>query len=75
MRKEVVRKQRESRREARSWQNRMETVTTCRKHRVTWASFLVTCREVEGGNLMLEVRDPLLHCRGGTIEALGGPWR
>ena len=39
---------------------------------VDMASFLVTCRQVEGGNRMLEGRDPLFHCRGET-QALGGP--
>ena len=35
------------------------------------ASFLVTCRQVEGGNRMLEVRDPFFHWR----VKYGGPGR
>ena len=42
------------------------------EEQVDMASFLVTCRQVEGGNRMLDVRDPLFHCRGET-QALGGP--
>ena len=39
------------------------------EEQVDMASFLVTCRQVEGGNRMLEGRDPLFHC-GGEIQAL-----
>ena len=37
---------------------------------VDTASFLVTCRQVEGGNRMLDVSNPLFHC---TVETLS-PW-
>ena len=35
------------------------------------ASFLVTHRQVEGGNRMLDVRGPLFHWRGETLRPLG----
>lgn len=40
------------------------------EEQVGTASFLVTHRQVEGGNRMLEVRDPLFHWRGETPR----PW-
>ena len=40
------------------------------EEQVDTASFLVTCRQVEGGNRMLDVRDPLFHY---TVETLR-PW-
>ena len=59
------------RRQARSWAEMHGDSDRLEEEQVVMASFLVTCRQVEGGNRMLEGRDPLFHCRG-EIQALGG---
>ena len=41
------------------------------EEQVDTASFLVICRQAEGGNRMLEVRDPLFYCRDKTLR----PWK
>ena len=43
------------------------------EEQVVTASFLVTCWQVEGGNRMLEVRDPFFSLQSWNTEALGGP--
>lgn len=60
------------RRQARSWAEMHGDSDRLEEEQVVTASFLVTCRQVEGGNRMLEGRDSLFHCRGET-QALGGP--
>ena len=60
------------RRQARSWAEMHGDSDRLEEEQVVTASFLITCRQVEGGNRMLEGRDPLFHCRGET-QALGGP--
>ena len=57
-------------RQARSWAEMHGDSDHLEEEHVVTASFLVTCRQVEGGNRMLEVRDPLFHCRGETLR----PW-
>ena len=37
---------------------------------VEMVSFLVTRRQAEGGKRMLDVKDPLFHCRSETLR----PW-
>ena len=43
------------------------------EEQVVTASFLVTCWQVEGGNRMLEVRDPFFSLQSWNTEALEGP--
>ena len=57
-------------RQVRSWAEKHGDSDRLEEEQVVTASFLVTCRQFVGGNRMLEVRDPLFHCRGETLR----PW-
>lgn len=58
------------RRQARSWAEMHGDSDRLEEEQVVAASFLVTRRQAEGGDRMLEVRDPFFHCRGETLR----PW-
>ena len=45
----------------RSWAETHGDTEHLEEEHVGTASFLVTCRQVEGGNMIFEVRDPLFH--------------
>lgn len=57
------------RRQARSWAEMHGDSDRLEEEQVVTASFLVTCRQVEGGNRMLEGRDPLF-----IAEVKFRPW-
>ena len=57
-------------RQARSWAEKHGDSDRLEEEQVVTASFVVTCRQFEGGNRMLEVRDPLFHCRDETLRSL-----
>ena len=62
-------KQQEKQQE-KSWAEMSGDSDHLEKEQVVTASFLVTCRQAEGGNRMLDVKDPLFHCRSETLR----PW-
>ena len=57
-------------RQVRSWAEMHGDSDPLEEEQVVMASFLVTRRQVEGGNRMLEVRGSLFHCRVETLR----PW-
>ena len=69
MRKEETGNSRRKR-QVRSWAEMHGDSDRLEEEQVVTASFLVTRRQVEGGNRMLEVRDSLFRCRVETLR----PW-